>query len=196
MKDKQMPKKTNNTQSNQNFSMTTSPISFLSSILLLLSAFTLFIPLHLSAEYKIATIDINKILNETSESKSAKITLDAQAKAAKQAIEEKRNALKATGEALKASKAKPDSPEAQQLKKDAQEFSQMVKESETALRKKHAELNANITEKTLSIVKQYAKENNIDIVLEKGATGRSAVLYGKAQVDITKSVQEKMLAGK
>lgn len=154
--------------------------------ILLLSAFPL------SAEYKIATIDIGKILNDTPESKSARVQLDNEAKSARARIEKQRTALKQREEKLVAKKVAPDSPEVEQFRKDSRDLGQSIKKSEEELRTKFTKMNNQLTDKAMKIIEQYAKSQQIDLVLDKGAAGRGPVLFGTPHVDITNEILARM----
>jgi outer membrane protein len=145
------------------------------------------------ADYKIATIDITKVLNETAESKAARQQLDKEAQAARARIEKEKAGLKKKEEGLIAKKVAQDSPEVEKFRKEAREFSRSVKDSEDELRRKFAKMNNQLTEKAMKIIEQYAKNEQIDLVLDKGSAGRGGpVLFGTPHVDITDQIIAKM----
>ncbi|MCI5065111.1 OmpH family outer membrane protein [bacterium] len=166
---------------------TLATVSLLCSLLLM--------PLHIAiknaeaeSEYRIATIDISQVLNETSESKEAREELSEESKKAKALVEKRRKALQEREATLKEKKIAPDSPEAEKFRQEAKEFSRFVKDTEDNLKRKFLRSNTEVTKQALSAIKKYARSNNIDLVLDKGAAGRTAVLFGTPQVDITEEV--------
>ncbi|NBW40678.1 OmpH family outer membrane protein [bacterium] len=144
------------------------------------------------AEYKLATVDINKVLNETKESKEARQSLTEESTRARATIEKKRQALQDKEAALKARGVSPDSKEAEEFRQEAKDFGRLVKDTEEELKRKFLRSNTEITQKTLQVIEAYAKSNKIDLILEKGQEGKGAVLFGAPSVDITKEVIEKL----
>jgi len=144
------------------------------------------------AEYKLATVDINKVLNETKESKEARQSLTEESTRARATIEKKRQALQDKEAALKARGVSADSKEAEEFRQEAKDFGRLVKDTEEELKRKFLRSNTEITQKTLQVIEAYAKSNKIDLILEKGQEGKGAVLFGAPSVDITKEVIEKL----
>ncbi len=150
---------------------------FLLILMLLLGNYT-----PLLAEYKIATVDINKVLNETKESKEARQALTEESNRARATIEKKRTLLQDKEAALKARGVAADSKEAEEFRQEAKDFTRFVKDTEEELKRKFLRSNSEITQKTLEI----------DLVLEKGQEGKGAVLFGTPGVDITNEVIKKL----
>ncbi|MCB0331889.1 MAG: OmpH family outer membrane protein [Bdellovibrionales bacterium] len=145
------------------------------------------------AEYSIATVDINRVLNESKESVAAKKELDQASAKAKTKVEERRNSLKAIEAKIKAGKISPDSQEAENFRADAKDFTRYVKDTEEKLRRDFMKSNKHLTEKTLAAISKYAESNNIDIVLDKSAEGgRGPVLFGMKSFDITENIIKKV----
>jgi outer membrane protein len=146
----------------------------------------------LLAEYKIATIDINKVLNETKESKEARQALTEESNRARVVIEKKRTLLQDKEAALKARGIAADSKEAEEFRQEAKDFTRFVKDTEEELKRKFLRSNSEITQKALETIESFAKANKIDLVLEKGQEGKGAVLFGTPGVDITSEVIKKL----
>lgn len=142
------------------------------------------------ADFHIATIDINKVVNASSEAKTEKATLEASTEKAKKLIEEKRIALKPLQDKAKNGSLVPKSKEAEQLKKQTQELVELMRQKEDELQKQFGASNKNLTEKAMKTVERYAKDNDIQIVLDRNEAIRSAVLYGDASFDITDKIIE------
>lgn len=144
------------------------------------------------SDAKMATVDVSKILNDSDEGKEQRAKLDALSAAAKKKLESKRAALKAMEEKLRASNATEDSPGAKEFRNQARDFSRMVKDSEDEVRQEFVKVNKKLTEKVLKIIKQYAEENEIDLILDKGVQERTLVLFGAPQADVTSQIVARM----
>lgn len=144
------------------------------------------------SDAKIATVDVSKVLNDSDEGKEHRAKLDALSAAAKKKLETKRAALKSLEEKLRASNATEDSPGAKDFRNQARDFSRMVKDSEDEVRQEFVKVNKKLTEKVLKIIKQYAEENEIDLILDKGVQERTLVLFGAPQADITSQIVARM----
>jgi len=144
------------------------------------------------SDAKIATVDVSKILNDSDEGKEQRAKLDALSAAAKKKLETKRAALKAMEEKLRASNATEDSPGAKDFRSQARDFSRLVKDSEDEVRQEFVKVNKKLTEKVLKIIKQYAEENEIDLILDKGVQERTLVLFGAPQADVTSQIVARM----
>jgi Skp family chaperone for outer membrane proteins len=140
------------------------------------------------AEFRVATVDVNRILNESEESVSKKKELDKLSLAAKKKVEDKKERLTKIEEKIKSGKIKTDSKEAEQFRVDAREFARFVKDTQEELKRNFLKSNKALTEKILNQIKSYAKKNKIDLVLDKSSGGRSAVLFGAPTADITDDI--------
>ena len=140
------------------------------------------------AEFRVATVDVNRVLNETKEAKVKKKELDEISLKAKSKIEEKRKVLKATEDKLKSASVSPESKEAEKFRTDAREFARFVKDTDEDIKKEFLKTNKFLTDKALDIIKKYAEQHSIDLVLDKGEKGRGPVLFGDASADITDDV--------
>jgi Skp family chaperone for outer membrane proteins len=158
----------------------------------IVSAGNYFVPLSLRAETRVATVDIARVLNESPEAKLKKADLDKAGAEAKKKIETKRKVLQEREAQLKEKKVSEDSPELKQFKEDAKAFGRYVKDTEEEFQQKFLKVNKTLTDKALEFVREYAKENNIDLVLDKSASDRGPVLFGQAQIDITPSIIAKI----
>ncbi len=143
-------------------------------------------PAH--AEFKVATVDVNRILNESKEAKVKKKELDEISLKAKSEIEARRKTLKATEEKLKSANISAESKEAEKFRTDAREFARFVKDKDEDIKKQFMKTNRDLTMKALDLVKKYAEGHKIDLVLDKGEKGRGPVLFGNDSVDITESI--------
>lgn len=140
------------------------------------------------AEFRIATVDINKVINEISESKKEKEQLNSLSQNAKKEIEGKRDKLKTIEEKIRSGKIKEDSSEAEAFREQAREYSRFVQDKEETLKRKFMLLNKKLTTKALGAVEKYAAQEKIDLVLDTSAGARSPVLFGAETNDVTDEV--------
>ena len=143
-------------------------------------------------ELRIATVDVARILNELPEAVSKKKELDALSAEAKSKADAKRKALQATEAKLKSQKVSPDSKEADAFRNDAKDYARFVKDTEEEIRSKFTKANKDITDKAMTKVNDYAKRNQIDLVIDKSQSYRGPVLYGKESADITSEILKEM----
>ncbi len=144
------------------------------------------------AQFKVATVDVNRILNESKEAVAKRKELDAKSADARKKLEEKGKALKQIEEKLKAGSISEDSKEAQQYRAQAREFTRQVKDAEDDLKNEFMKTNKILADKALKLVSDYAKASDIDLVLDKSEKGRGPVLYGSQSFDITDAIIQKM----
>jgi outer membrane protein len=144
------------------------------------------------ADYRIATVDVNRVLNESKEAKEKKKTLDDVTLKAKAKIESERKTLKTTEEKLKKDNIKPDSKEADKFRQDAREFARMVKDTDDDLKQRYLKINKDLTDAALAAIRSYAEGKKIDLVLDKGKDARGPVLFGDTSADITEDVIKSM----
>ena len=141
---------------------------------------------------KIVTVDVNRILNESTEAKSKRLALDKISLETKKKVESRKASLQAMSEKLRSSGISEDSKEADQLRSQAREFERFVKDSEDQLKREFVKTNKILTEKTMKIIEAYAKKSNINLVLDKSAKGHGPVLFGSANADITDAIIKEM----
>lgn len=157
-----------------------------SSIALVLGGYVM--AFQARADVRIATVDITRILNESTDAASRKKELDVLSQDAKKRADEKRKALQSLEAKLKEKKVSEDSKEAENFREEAKEYARFIKDTEDDLKKRFVKLNKEMTEKAMTRVTAYAKENRIDIVLDKSEKYRGPVLFGNPGVDITDAI--------
>jgi Skp family chaperone for outer membrane proteins len=140
------------------------------------------------AEFRVATVDVGRVLNESKGSKEMRQKLSDKSAKTKKEIEAKRSALQATEEKLKAAKVSEDSREAEAFRNEARAFSRFVKDAEEDMRREFMKVNKDLTERALAVVKRYAEANKIDLVLDKSEQARGPVLFGDKAADITPAI--------
>lgn len=147
-----------------------------------------FFGIEARAEYTIATVSVNKILNESKEAKSKKKELDELSAKAKSKVDEKKKKLQEIEKKIKDGDISEESQEAQNFRNEARDFARFVKDAEGDLRAQFLKQNKTLTEKALNLVAQYAKNNNIDLVIDKSDNSRGPVIYGNPGADITDAI--------
>ena len=159
---------------------------------LLFSFSTIFAPQLAQAEFTVAFLDVAKLLNDSSDSKSQRAALDSKAKATREKLEKRRSELKNLEKSIRDKGLGENSPEVDQLRSQARAFEGMVRDAEDDIRKEYLKVNRSLSEKALKLVNDYAKKNKIDLVLDKGEQGRGPVLFGQSSLDITEQILEQM----
>jgi Skp family chaperone for outer membrane proteins len=140
------------------------------------------------AEFKVAFVDVAKVLNDSKEAKTERATLDSKSKEIKEKLENRRNELKALEKSIREKGLNEDAKEVEQWRAQARAFEVMVREADEDLRKDYMKVNRALSEKTLKIISDYSKKNSFDLVVDKGEAGRGPVLYGESSLDITSDI--------
>lgn len=149
-------------------------------------------PAAVSAEYRIATVDLNRVINESKGSVGKKKQLDEMALKTRKKVDDRKKPLQAVEEKIKSGKIQADSAEGKAFQKDAREFARYMKDAENEMRTEFMKINKELTDKALREVQAYAKTNGIDMVLQKGKDLDSSVLYGVPTSDISNEIIAKM----
>lgn len=144
------------------------------------------------AEIRIATVDVARIINESSDAKSKKKELDAASEEAKKKLEARGKDLQALKTKLESQKVSPESKEAEGFREKARDFERMRADMKADLEKKYMKVNKELSEKVMGKIEAYAKSNNYDLVIDKSEKYRGPVLFGKASADITDEILEAM----
>ena len=166
-----------------------SKITFLA---LFFSFSSILAPQSAHADFTVAFLDVAKLLNDSTDSKSQRATLDTKAKATREKLEKRRSELKTLEKSIREKGLGESSPEVDQLRSQARAFEGLVHDAEDDIRKEYLKVNRSLSEKALKLVNDYAKKNGIDLVLDKGEQGRGPVLFGQSSLDITEKILEEM----
>lgn len=167
------------------------------SVLVLLTAFS--ITTNASADIKIATVDIAKVLNNTSEAKLERGKLEKMDKGIRAEIAKKgedlktiKNKLEAQAKAKGNIEALKNSSEFKDYAEKAKNYEKLVRDSQKRIRENLVAVNNRLTSKAMDVIKQFASANNIDLVLERSASQKSAVLFADQAADITDKIISKL----
>lgn len=151
---------------------------------LIIIAFNL--PCMAESGARLATVDVNKILNNLSEAKSKRAELDAMSERAKKEVEAKRDSLRDLEDDLK--NVDPASSQAESFRKQAREFERFVRDTEEDLKRRFLLVNKELTDKVIAKIEKYAKSNHIDLVLDKSSGAKGPILFGSPAADITDDI--------
>jgi Skp family chaperone for outer membrane proteins len=162
------------------------------AVALTVASTTIAAPSIAQAEFKIATVDVNKILNESTAAKTKRKDLDERAGAARKKLEEKGKSLKERKDKLELAKDKADPKEVEKFRADARDFERTVKDTDEDLKKEFLKFNRELADKAVKLINEYAKKNQIDLVLDKSQGSRGPVLFGQPSFDITSDITQEM----
>jgi outer membrane protein len=136
---------------------------------------------------KIAVVDVQKVLNDSTAGKKAKVDLEA-------LIQSKQAHIDEQGKTIEKMKTDIDkqasvlSPEARQTKEDElekliREYQRLVQDSQTEVKKKEGELTGAILKEVNDLVIKIGEKEGYAVILERGM-----VLYSHKDLDITDKV--------
>lgn len=143
----------------------------------------------MAAEAKIAYVNLQKALNESTAGKDAKAEMAEEIKKRQEDVNAKQEELKKLKEDIEKKGAilSKDAKEQKETEfnKKSQEFQRSFMQSEDVLRKKEQESVKEIIKSLEEIVKTLAKEKGYTYVLEKTESG---LIVGPADMDLTDEV--------
>lgn len=159
------------------------------SIFAALSLSLFLFPIHFAhADFKVATVDINRVLNEAPQAKDKRKEFETRADEARKKLEGKRMALQDTKEKLEGAKADPDSKEVQKFRAEVRDFERQAKDADEDIKRDFVKFNRGLADRALKIIADYAKKNQIDLVLDKSDKAHGPILYGHESFDITDQI--------
>lgn len=160
------------------------------SLLFILSL--VFLPLNALAEFKIAVVDLQQALAESSAGKKAqeeyqKDVSDAQNKidSKKKEFERKRELLKSQKESLNEKALVAKGEELLSAERDLQ---RSFRDSQEMLRRKNATIVGQLMKQIKVVIDNIGKEQELSLILEKGS---QALLFSEGAKDITEEVVKK-----
>jgi Skp family chaperone for outer membrane proteins len=139
-------------------------------------------------QMKLATVDVNRIMNELPDAKQRKKDLEELSAKAKKRLEADKKGLEAMDKKLREEKLSEDSDEAVKFRKAARAYRTTANDAEEEIKREFLKVNKTLTEKVLAAVERYAKANQIDVVLDRSAKGGGPVLFGDPSADITSQI--------
>lgn len=139
-------------------------------------------------DLKIATVDMSRILNESTQAKAKRQELSKLSESAKKKVDEKKKTLTELEAKLKAKNISAESEEADQFRAQARDFARMVKDTEDDLKKNYLKFSKALSTEATKIINDYADKNGITLVLEKSGNAEGPVVFRKDTFDITDQV--------
>lgn len=141
-----------------------------------------------AAEFRIATVDLTKVVNEFPDAVTKKEELDDASDKAKTKLEAKGKELQALQEKLEKAKVAANSKEAENFRTQVRDFERMRADAKNELERKFVKMNKDVTDKIMAKIETYAKSNDYDLVLDKSEKVRGPVLFGDSSADITDDI--------
>ncbi len=139
-----------------------------------------------SAEDRIATVDVQRILEESNAGRIARDLLKQTTRRARAQIDEMRSQLETLQKRYDSQKSilKPDAREEleQQIVETQLELRQTLQQSQMELQDRDTELTSAILEDLKPIIEALAKEKGLTLVIESGEAG---VLFAADKLDLT-----------
>lgn len=151
-------------------------------------ALLLMTPRAALAEFKLAVVDLNRVLNESTESKDSRKSLDDLSQKARKKIDAKKVSVAALEKKVKEGRFAEDSKEVQSFNTEARDFNRLIKDSEEEVKREFLKINKELTEKAVRTVKSYAKNKGLDLVVDRSEKNRGPILFGSEGIDITDDI--------
>jgi len=142
--------------------------------------------------FRVAIVDMDRVLNETKEAQSKRKELEAMKVEKKKSLEAKKNTLTQMEAKLKEKKVSPESKEADEFRARARDFTRLAKDAEEDLKREYLKSTKTLIDKTQGIISKYSQEKKLNLVLERGKNQKNAVLYASDLLDITDEVIKQM----
>lgn len=141
-----------------------------------------------SAEVKIGTVDVARIVNDSPEAMNKKKELDAYSQETKNKIEAKGKELQALKAKLESAKTAADSKEAENFRNQVRDFERLRSDAKEDLEKRYLKVNKELTDKVYGLIEKFAKANNYDLIIDKSERYRGPVLFGAPSTDVTEQL--------
>lgn len=158
---------------------------FLLSGLLLLAA-----PMARADEFKLATVDLQRALNECDAGKKAKEDFKAQVDKLQADLNKQKTDIEKIKEEVEKKGMVLKEEERKNIERDYQkklrDFQRTYKDSQAELQQRDNELTSEILRDLQEVIAEYGAKQSYTLVLEASNTG--AVLYGARSIDITDSI--------
>jgi len=136
-----------------------------------------------SKDLKIGYVDIFKVFNDYEKTKEYDEKLEAKKNAAEAKLEKKKGAIEKLQGKLDLIKKGERVKEEEKLNKELKEYRDLEREAFTDIRKERDEKMKDIVEDIDVIIKDYAKKNGFDLIVNS-----NVVLYGAKAMDITDEI--------
>lgn len=151
--------------------------------LLVLTVMMSFSSVCFSKDLKIGYVDILKVFNDYEKTKNYDKNLEKKKEEAEKKLEKKRGVIEKLQGKLGLLKEGEKAKEGEKLNKELKEYRDLEREAFTDIRKERDEKMKDIVEDIDAIVKDYAKKNGFELIVNS-----NAVLYGAKTMDITDEI--------
>ncbi len=131
---------------------------------------------------KIATVDMQRVLNETKHGKKERKKLEASSKAKQQKLDQKRRKLEADQAKLTKLKGQELARAQEKLQQQALELQQIYMTMQQELAEAEGRVLEDIYKKSQGIINKLATEKGLDLVI---VADPSVLIYQKKGIDIT-----------
>ncbi|MCM8786882.1 MAG: OmpH family outer membrane protein [Candidatus Omnitrophica bacterium] len=136
-----------------------------------------------SKELKIGYVDFFKVYNEYEKTKEYEKIIDEKKENKEQELKTKAKELEKLQNKISMLNEKEQEKEKEDFRKKLTDFEKMRRSSYIDLKKERDEMMKEIITDIESVIRNYAKKNNFDFVLNE-----NIVLFGDPSVDITKDI--------
>jgi len=136
-----------------------------------------------SKDLKIGYVDIFKVFNDYEKTKEYDEKLEAKKNVAEKKLEKKKGTIEKLQGKLELLKEGEKAKEEEKLSKELKEYRGLEREAFTDIKKERDEKMKDIVEDIDGIVKDYAKKNGFDLIVNS-----NVVLYGAKAMDATKQI--------
>ena len=137
---------------------------------------------------KIATVDVNEIVNSLDEAKTQKAAFESERAKAKKTLDERQTELKKLQDAIQTQKLSPTSKEGIEFRAKMKDYERFVRDTEEELKRDYLKANQKLGKMVFEAIEAYAKKNNIDLVLEKTKTRGGPLVFESGKADITSDI--------
>lgn len=134
---------------------------------------------------KVAMVDMQRVLNETTAGKRARKSLEKSSSAKQKKFDKRRAKLEAEASKLRSLKGQQLAAAQEKLQKESMELQNMLMAYEQDLSNEHNKLLEQMYRNSQEIVAKIAREKGIDLVLVRD---QMTVIYAKDGLDITAEV--------
>lgn len=134
---------------------------------------------------KVAMVDMQRVLNETTAGKKARKSLEKSSTAKQKKFDKRRSELESDAAKLRSLKGQQLAAAQEKLQKESMELQNMLMAYEQDLSNEHNKLLEQMYRNSQEIVEKIARDKGIDLVLVRD---QMTVIYAKNGLDITDEV--------
>ena len=134
-------------------------------------------------DLKIGYVDIFKVFNDYDKTKSYDTKLEAKKKAAEKKLEAKKILIEKMQQKLSVLKESQKKAEEEKIRKEVEAYQELNREAFVDIKRERDEKMKEIIEDINAVIKEYAKKNSFDLVINQ-----SSILYGDKLMDVTSEI--------